>query len=233
MKKKYFPIIIFLLGSFSAAAQTTLNGNVFDNSNGKAMPAVFVRDNSNRQLTITDNRGHFELKTEVGHIIIFESPGYTSDTLYVADLSKKKIMMESQSISLREVNIASARTTFDPKQEYPEVYTKSKVYILSPTSWFGKDATDARKLKKYFQREQDERHIDAVFNRAYVGSIVPLKGQDLENFMVLYRPTYAFIENNNGPSLSVYINDCYKKYQLLPPSKRMVAKLDTLPMKSK
>jgi hypothetical protein len=148
--------------------------------------------------------------------------------LYVVDLTQKKIRLSTATIALREVSIASTRSTFDPHTEYPDIYVKSKVYPLSPSSWFGKDAVDARRLKKYFQREAQERKIDATFNRAYVGGIVPLKGQDLENFMVLYRPTYAFINNSNAPSLAAYISDCYKKYQALPPSKRAIAKLDTL-----
>jgi hypothetical protein len=54
---------------------------------------------------------------------------------------------------------------------------------------------------------------------------VPLKGQELEDFMTMYRPTYAFLRNNSGPSLAVYINDCYKKFEALPPDKRSLPKL--------
>jgi hypothetical protein len=96
---------------------------------------------------------------------------------------------------------------------------------MSPSTWFSKEGKDARRLKKYFVTEEHERRIDAAFTRAYVGSIVPLKGQELENFMTLYRPTYAFVTNNNGPSMAVYINDSYKKYLSLPPEKRTLQKL--------
>jgi len=54
---------------------------------------------------------------------------------------------------------------------------------------------------------------------------VPLKGEDLENFMTMYRPTYAFINSNNSESLAVYINDSYKKYEALPPEKRSLQSL--------
>ncbi len=158
-------------------------------------------------------------------MLIFDCPGFVSDTLYVVDMVQKKIMLETKTIALREVNINSTRTTFDPHKEYPDVYTKSKVYIMSPTTWFSKEGKDARRLKRYFVREAQERHIDAVFTRAYVGSIVPLKGQDLENFMTIYRPTYAFLQSNNSESLAVYINDSYKKFKALPPDKRSLQKL--------
>ena len=75
-------------------------------------------------------------------------------------------------------------------------------------------------FKRFFANEAQERHVDEVYTKTYVGSIVPLKGQQLEDFMTLFRPTYAFIHNNNGPSLAAYINDSYKKYLALPPDKR-------------
>jgi hypothetical protein len=220
MHKKYFWVVLILLASSPAMAQSLLKGTVYESGSNTRMPNVFIRNNNNKQITITDNSGNFSIKAETGNLIIFDSPGFISDTLYLIDLTPKKIVMVTKTIALREVNISSTRQAFDPHKEYPEIYTKSKVYIMSPTSWFSKEGRDARKLKRYFVTEEQQRHVDAVFTRAYVGSIVPLKGRDLEDFMTLYRPSYAFIRGNNSESLAVYINDSYKKYQALPPEKR-------------
>ncbi len=221
-----------MLIAHSAMAQRLLKGTVYESGKNSRMPNVFIRDANNKQLTITDNSGNFSIRTETGHVLIFDSPGFVSDTLYVADLAPKKIVMVTKTIALREVTISSTRQAFDPHKEYPEIYTKSKVYIMSPTTWFSKEGRDARRLKRYFVSEEQERHVDAVFTRAYVGSIVPLKGQDLEDFMTLYRPSYAFIKDNNSGSLAVYINDSYKKYQALPPEKRHLPRLISNDVKS-
>lgn len=214
------------------SAQDPLKGTVYENGSNNRLNNVFIRDKNTKQLTITDNDGNFKIKTEAGHLLIFDSPGYVSDTLYVVDLTPKKIMLVPKTIALREVSINATRQNFDPQKEYPEVYQKSKVYVLSPTTWFSKEGKDARRLKRYFKTETEERHVDAVFTRAYVGSIVPLKGEDLENFMTMYRPTYAFITSNSSESLAVYINDSYKKFEALPPDKRLLPKLtDTTKMK--
>jgi hypothetical protein len=237
MQKQYFLIFLICLTAGLASAQSTLRGTVTENGTNIKLTNVFIKDNANKQLAITDDQGNFTIKTEPGHIIIFDSPGYTSDTLYVVDLSPKKIQLEVKSIALREVSVTSSRQgqAFDPHKEYPEVYEKSKVYVLSPTTWFGKENRDARKMKKYFKMEAEERHVDEVFTRTYVGSIVPLKGQDLDDFMTIYRPSYDFIRGNDKQSLAVYINDSYKNYQNLPPEKRHLAHLpaskDTLTLK--
>jgi hypothetical protein len=219
--KKYFGIVLLGLIAGSVNAQQLLKGTVHEGGSGNRMSDVFVKDNTNKQITLTDKQGNFEINSATGHLLIFNSPGYVSDTLYVIDMKPKRVELKSMSIGLREVNINSTRgETFNPRTEYPDVYTKSKVYVLSPSSWFSKEGKDARRLKHYFAREEQERHVDAVYTKAYVGSIVPLKGRELEDFMTLYRPSYAFLRDNNGPSLAAYINDSYKKFLALPPEKR-------------
>jgi len=225
MYLKFYLVLFLLIAATSVIAQNVLKGTVSEDGTNNRMANVFIRDNSNKQLTITDKKGNFSIRTETGHVLIFESPGFISDTLYVANLAPQKIVLSAKTIALREVSISANKASFDPHQEYPEVYTRSKLYVLSPSSWFGKEAVDARRLKIYFKTEAEQRHIDAVFSMAYVGSIVPLKDKELENFISLYRPNYSFLMNNYGPSLAAYVNDCYKKYKALPPEKRMLQKL--------
>jgi hypothetical protein len=226
MKRILYLLIVALFISNVLHAQIYVRGNVVDASSGAKISDVFVRDVTNKQITITDKSGRFEIKSETGHTLIFSSPSYVPDTLYIIDLTQKHIELKTKTISLREVNITAQRLAFDPHKEYPDVYEKSKVYPLSPSTWFGKEARDARRLKRYFIREEQERKVDQVFNRVYVGSIVPLKGQELEDFMQLYRPSYSFITSNNSESLAVYINDSYKKFMALPPEKRHLEKLN-------
>lgn len=217
-------ILISCLAATALQAQT-LRGTVVENGTNTRMGDVLIRDLNNKQLVTTDEKGNFIIKAAVGHSLIFSSPGYVSDTLYVVDLVTKQIKMQSQSIALREVTIKSSSNGFNPQAEYPEVYQNSKVYALSPSTWFGKSGKDARRLKHYFTREAQERHIDSAFSRVYVGSLVPLKGQDLDDFMTMYRPTYAFLRSNTGPSLVAYINDSYRKWQALPADKRHLQRL--------
>lgn len=226
MKRILYLFTFALMISNAVHAQIYVRGNVVDASSGAKLSDVFVRDVTNKQIALTDKSGRFEIKSETGHTLIFSSPSYVPDTLYVIDLTQKHIELKTKTISLREVNITAQRLAFDPHKEYPDVYEKSKLYPLSPSTWFGKEARDARRLKRYFEREQQERRVDQVFNRVYVGSIVPLKGQELEDFMQLYRPSYAFITSNNSESLAVYINDSYKKFMALPPEKRHLQKLN-------
>ncbi|MDB5153628.1 MAG: carboxypeptidase-like regulatory protein [Mucilaginibacter sp.] len=226
MKFKLCILVVTLLLCNGLYAQILVKGTVVESGSGIKLSNVFVRDATNKQITLTDKSGKFEIKSETGHTLVFSSPGYVADTLYVVDLTPKHVELKTKTIPLREVNITASRLAFDPHKEYPDVYTKSKVYPLSPSSWFSKEGRDARRLKRYFAHEEQERRVDQVFNSMYVGSIVPLKGQDLYDFMTLYRPSYAFVTSNNSESLAVYINDSYKKYMALPPDQRHLQKLN-------
>lgn len=228
MNNKFYITLFLIFLSGATYAQTIVKGVVVESGSGIKLENVFVRDLSNKQATLTDKSGRFVINTETGHLLIFSSPGYVADTLYVVDLAQKHIELKTQPIQLREVNVTATRTAaFDPHKEYPEIYERAKVYPLSPSTWFGRDAHNARRLKKFFRSEEEERHVDQVFTRAYVGSIVPLKGQDLDDFMTMYRPSYKFITSNDRESLAVYINDSYKKYMALPSEKRHMQPLET------
>lgn len=218
--------ILFCLIITTSYAQT-LRGTVTETGTRIKLQDVFVKNTANKQLALSDKNGKFEIPAEVGNLLIFSSPGYVSDTLYVVDMKPKDIQLALQSIALREVNV-KANAKFDPRSEYPEVYERSKVYVMSPSSWFGKSGKDARRLKHYFKHEAEERSVDSAFSRAYVGSLVPLKGDQLEDFMTMFRPTYAFLRNNQGESMAVYVNDSYKKWMALPPEKRKVQHLNTV-----
>lgn len=203
-------------------AQNVFKGTVFEGKSSRKLADVFVRDVNSKEISLTDKSGNFSIRTVINHTLIFSSPGYVSDTLYLVDLKPKRIELGLQGINLNQVNITGSKA-FNPREEYPEVYELSK-FALSPSRIFGKQARDARRLKRYFSREVEERQIDSAFNVLYVSSLVPLKGKELENFMTIYRPSYAQIKGPQS-SLTLYINDAYKKFMALPPEKRSIQPL--------
>src|SRR5437868_12848860 len=118
MKRIFCLLIVTSFISNALHAQIYVRGNVVDASSGAKLSDVFVRDITNKQITLTDKSGKFEIKSETGHTLIFSSPNYVPDTLYVIDLAQKHIELRAKTISLREVNITAQRLSFDPHKEY-------------------------------------------------------------------------------------------------------------------
>lgn len=225
MFKAFAVAAIIIFSSTLSHAQGIFKGTVYELNTNTKLTNVFIKNLTTKQITITDKNGDFAIKAGTGHTIVFNSPGYLPDTLYLIDLLTRRIDMASKIINLNQVNVTATRTEFNPQVEYADVYEKSKVYAFSPSTWFSKEGKDARRLKRYFRTEAEERHVDAVFSPVYVGSIVPLKGKDLMNFISLYRPNYKFLKSNNSESIVAYINDSYKKFMALPPDKRQLPPL--------
>lgn len=225
MKARIFLFVTTVCFCSSLNAQSILKGTVYEGKASHKLSNVFVKDANSKEIALTDNSGNFSIRTAISHTLIFSSPGYISDTLFLVDLKPKRVELSLKGISLQEVNITSNRA-FNPREEYPDVYEKSK-FALSPSRIFGKESKDARRLKHYFDRETEERQIDSVFNAVYVSSIIPLKGRGLEDFMSMYRPTLAFLKKTPHSSLTLYINDSYKKFMALPPEKRSLQKLSS------
>jgi len=225
MKTKFLILIAPFFIAANLQAQNILKGNVGEGGSNDKIPGVFIKDINAKAIALTDKKGNFEIATQTGHILVFSSPGYVSDTLYITDMQFKQVKLSAQGIVLRSVNVSSSREAFNPRTEYASVYEKSKVYPLSPSSWFGREAVNARRLKKYFAREEQERAVDAAFSPAMVSGLIPLKGEELAAFMFMYRPSYAFVKANTGGSMTIYVSDSYKKFKTLPPEKRVVPTL--------
>ncbi|RVU01937.1 hypothetical protein EOD41_08265 [Mucilaginibacter limnophilus] len=217
--KQYALFLSLLFFTAFAQAQDMLRGTVYDGASGNRMADVFIKNTTNNQVALTDKKGNFTIKAAPGHLLIFTSPTYTNDTLYVTNMREKRVTLNTTRIDLKQVTV-TARANFNPETEYPEVYQKSKVYALSPSSWFSSEGRNARRLKKYFKREVRERKIDSAFSKVYVSSVIPLRGQELEDFMTMYRPSYDLVEKNDRELMMLYINDSYKKFMALPPEKR-------------
>ncbi|MES2427439.1 MAG: hypothetical protein V4560_10725 [Bacteroidota bacterium] len=224
--KRYLVLIALVIIGYTAHAQNAVKGNIVEVGSHEKISNVFIRNTGNKQITLADKNGKFEIRAAVGHTLIFDSPGYISDTMFVADMRSVRIELKPMGIVLNQVTINTTRLNFNPRTEYPEVYTKSKVYVLSPSTWFSKEGKDARRLKKFFANEEKEMYVDQYYTPTYVSTLVPLRGAELQSFMALFRPSYAYVKSNTGPSLAVYINDSYQKYKALPPDKRVLPALN-------
>ena len=227
MRKYIGVIIVMILFAMPAIAQPLLEGGVREKTSGKKLSDVFIRNINNKEITITDKNGRFKIRAVSGQKLIFSAPGYISDTLYLVSGQPKFVELLSMPTALSEVSVRSTRLAFDPRAEYPDIYEKAKVYPLSPSSIFSQESRNARKLKKYFEHEEQDRYIDSKYTKAYVSGIVPLKGTELEEFMTMSRPTYEFIKKTYGAELVLYVNDKYKEFKVMPSGQQSLQKVAT------
>lgn len=216
--------VYLLLGITGAHAQTILKGTVYQSNSNVRLSNVFIKNLTNKATVLSDASGKFIIPAAINQLLVFSSPGYVSDTLFLTDLKPRRIYLPAQGILLKDVSV-TASGAFNPREEYADVYRRAKITGLSPSQIFGKDARQARRFKRFLDREEQQRKVDAIFNKKIVTNYLPLRGTELEDFMSLYRPAYSVVKHISKEAMVLYLNDCYKKYLSLPAEKRSMPTL--------
>ena len=124
------------------------------------------------------------------------------------------------------------------RQEYGKVFNYRKPGLTSTTDVNGGVGFDLAEIINVFrfrrnkylakfrdrlEQEEEEKYVDAKFSRSNVSRMTGLKGNDLDSFMVWYRPTYEFVSTRNEVEFTQYVLSAsyhYKSLQFVSPAKK-------------
>jgi len=175
--------------------------------------------------TSTNSLGIFEIKAAIGDTIQIYQREY-SDSTFIVSAATDLIIKLRRSQMLREVNIngiAKKQELTDMKQEYRNkgAFYSGKPPVLSflfkPLTalyeTFGRTPKNARRFGRYYETEMQQTLIDGLFNETIIQENTALKGDDLENFMINYRPEYEKAQNWARYDAIKYIKEAYKTFK--------------------
>ncbi len=216
----FLPVLLF--------AQTKLTGTAYDAEKRTKLKLVFVNNLTQKEVDHSGQKGDFEVKAELGDLIVFTCPGFESDTLIVENLSPKLVLLRPSLIVLDEVIVkAKATRSENFKESYASAYSAATTNVLSKDgnvslyNLFSKESKQKRSFQKLINSELNEKLIDQKFNKELVADLTKLKGQLLEDFMSFFRPTYSEITVMDEVALRTYVVNSYNNYIKLPPESRI------------
>lgn len=220
-------IVFVVIVSSSFVKSQDLTGTVSDRTTQLRLGQVEILNRNTGQKTTTNAKGEFSIQASINQSIIFYQPGYLQDTLFLVDLKPVKRYLTLNTKLLKTVEIRDRG--FYPEQEYANIYrtarsvslVKNKPFRFSPSRIFGSEGKNARRFKRRMELEKTERQIDQRFNEAAVKILTPLKGAELDYFMVIYRPTLKVLGKMDAEDLKFYIMNSYKEFKTLPAEKRV------------
>ncbi|MDY0907602.1 hypothetical protein [Pedobacter sp. CFBP9032] len=240
----YKLIIFFLLAlPFGVFAQTVTTGTVFDYSKKTiSLPGVSVRNLNSKKTTITSREGKYTIPATVGDLIEFSAVGYHTDTLYLTNLLNRTIYLPVKSNSLADVDVRGVRMNSqitDAKDPLAEKYTllntggnlqrkrmTDKVGGLNLNLGYGKYKRQQRKEAELEEKDMYLEEIDANFSEKAVTELTKLQGEELKNFMVIYRPSIESVKAERPYRYDYYISRAFVAWQKLTPQQK---KLQDLP----
>ncbi|MGZ3765790.1 MAG: hypothetical protein ACXVB0_03950 [Mucilaginibacter sp.] len=231
----------FLFLAQLSFAQGNLSGRVYENKTRFPIAGITIQNLKSNTFTVSDKNGLFAIRAHVGDLITFSGFSYQTDTLYVKDLSSIEILLNLKQNMLKGVSVTSSETrlgnltaapTLSPFGGQTLVYQKDangnydgglKLNVFDSNSAANKRKKDARLEKE----EEIRQQIAKIFNPEALKDYVPITGQEMSNFIILYTPDLATFSSDDF-NLTVYINSSYKEFLKVPPEKRQSKELTNL-----
>jgi hypothetical protein len=243
LRTKFLLACIFcILTEYLNAQNLKLQGTVYDYFSKRPLEAVTVQTSSGFS-AITDSLGKFSINITKKDSVCFtffskKTIKYPVDT--ITNLSNFEIALYVDAAWLPAVKVRNSNYQFDSlanRQQYAKVFNFRKPGLKfissssSPSSYIPGSVTAGLDLdeiinmfrfkrnrqilsmqERLIQEEQD-KYINHRFTKFIVQKLTNLKGQSLDSFMVVSRPSYELLLTMNDIELGYYIEQCYKLYK--------------------
>lgn len=211
--------------SLFAQQEFLLKGAVLELGTTNRIGAAQVYNKRSTFTSTTNNLGLFDIKASVGDSLMIFGSGYADSTVVVTS-SKDLLVKLKRSTMLNEVKItglSKKQELTDMKQDYRKkgAFYSGKPPLLSflfkPLTalyeTFGRTPKNARRFGRYYETEMQQMLIDGFFNETIIQENTDLKGKELEDFMLNYRPPFEKAQYWAKYDAIKYIRASYKLYQ--------------------
>ena len=188
--------------------------------------------------TATDSNGNYAITLSIRDSIYFSYLGRATAKYAVSGISALNgfdIALHVDPVTLKEVKVMPRNYHYDSlqnREDYAKYfnYKKPGFKVNSGTAngeglGVGVDLNQLIEMFEFakkrralaFQRRliQDEKegYVDYRFNRSVVLKVTHLQGDELDSFMVRYRPSYDFCKRATDYDLLDYIKLAFQEYQ--------------------
>lgn len=220
--------IFLLIIAFTAikpvvAQQSSVQGLIMERSGASRIAGVYILNKKTGISTFSNELGLFRIAASVGDTLSISKSGYSDLILPLLELSDKVLMLQPV-ISLSEVKVLGqskkqelddVRNQYRKKGSYYAGKPPLLAYFFRPLTalyeLIGKTPAQARRFNAYYTKELQESEIDRRFSAYAITKVTGLEGNDLKNFMILYRPDYQNVAKFDEYAMINYIK---KSHQL-------------------
>lgn len=239
MLKNLLIVCFCFLGILTASGQSVFSGRVLEYKTRIALASVRIQNLTNGLKTISLKDGQFGIAAKPGDLVIFTSFAYQPDTVLITDMHAREIFMTPKTNMLNQVNITdtSGRAVEGPNlvPYDPMFHGQAVVYqrdadfrpvggIAVRLHYWTKDERQKRKAAQSVKDREISERISAIFTPASISNYVPLKGADMDDFLLLYTPEVKEYTDKKF-ELVPYLNACYQNWQTLTPEQRKAGEI--------
>jgi len=189
---------------------------------------------TNGRGTISDSLGKYQLEVGLNDSIWFSYQGKPTPKYPVnkiADITQFDISIKLKMDILEEVRVHTRSYKEDSiqnRRDYGRIFNYQKVSVGSMTNIgptgagididelirafsFKKNRAMLRFQQRLLEQER-EKFIDHRFNKPLVRKLTGLDGDELDKFMIRYRPSYEFTSFSSEYDFQLYIKRSFEAY---------------------
>ncbi|MDQ7949161.1 MAG: hypothetical protein REI78_15865 [Pedobacter sp.] len=221
-----FTILLAISFVFSSLAQQEfkLSGVVMENGTKNRIALSSITNLHNKYSVGSNDMGLFEIRASIFDTLVISKRGF-QDRVIVVVSNKDLVVYMNSSHTLNEVVVFGENKKQAMEDIKKDFRNKGSFYagkppflsfLFSPLTalyeTFGRTPKNARRFNNYYNTEIQQTHIDQFFNRTLINKYTALEGNELDRFMINYRPDYEKTKNWNVYDGVKYIKDSFKQY---------------------
>jgi hypothetical protein len=220
----FFYLCFTLLPRSYGQEQFVLKGVVFSDLNKQRLPYVNIINQRTQVNIKSDEWGVFAITAQIGDTILIQKEGFQEFSKNISAKQNLVVYLKGV-IKLEEVVVTQPSKKADQKEVLDDFRSKGVYFNGSPPLLFSifhpltaihellsKDANNAQRFVNYISRENAESAVDRKFNKWLIMKHIPIKDEDVAEFMFLYRPKPNQVTYWNDYDVIKYIKDSYQKY---------------------
>jgi hypothetical protein len=213
-----------------ASAQVRVTGMVADADNRNGLPGVTIINKSTRSGTVSNESGRFSIDAMPGDTLDFSILSYYRKSIPVPTTSMFiNVYLTRQIIGLGTVTVVGKDHKKDSlaiRDEYGRYFNYHKPGAMDVLKTLPSNPitaltylvpSKARKRKEHFKEQlvywEKEKFIDNRYNPELVERMTKLSGDELDTFMLRYRPGYQFLQDATDYDLMLFIKESFRHYQ--------------------
>jgi hypothetical protein len=216
-KKVFISLFALLCTAGSAVFAQQIKGVVQDRDEKLALSNVQLLNIHNNNTAFTDTAGNFAIVAGHGELIEIRCAGYKTTRFRISQgnippffkiyLDKLVLLnpdkYASSGLTKYQIDSIESYKLYSTTLDYPRMSPMQQ--IESPFSALSKSNRMKWAFQESYAQFEREKFIDYTFNENLIKQLTGLEGQDLQNYMRRYRPSYEALRNMNSYDYYNYI----------------------------
>jgi len=230
MLKPLFLLLLITAISAVAYGQTVQSGVVYENKTRVVLQGIKVENPATGKFIITDKTGVFSIEGRAGQLLIFSGGFYKTDTVLLTGNKPLEVFLVPRHNMLNQVNVTATEALHTGSLKATDLHNQTVVYqkdkrgnytggVVIRLHYFNKDEKRRKKQAAFLKNQEQQDEVAKVFSADNIAGYLPLKGKDMDDFLIMYTPSPQTYFSNSF-NLAAYLDTSYKAFLKIPADQR-------------